>query len=304
MLTDLKQRLATVVAITVTPFDDTGAVDEATYARVVTRMVEAGITAMTPNGNTGEFYSLGDAELAAVLDATMSAVTDEVLVVPGIGHDVARAVQMARYAEQAGAPAVMVHQPVHPYKSTEGWVDYHRAVADAVPSLGLVAYVRDPRITAEALAALAEACPTLVGIKFAVPDLFALPRAIERVGADRVAWICGLAERWAPFAWLGGARGFTSGLVNVVPELALQLLEHLRAGAMPEAMEVWRRVLPMEEMRARRGDANNVSALKEALCQLGLTGHGVRPPISDLPADEQTEVADILKSWDMPPASV
>jgi 4-hydroxy-tetrahydrodipicolinate synthase len=295
--TDLRDRLATVVAITVTPFDDSGALDVDAYVKVVARMAGAGITAITPNGNTSEFYSLSDAEAAESVDATFSAVSDEVLVVPGVGHDVARAVQMAQHAERAGAPAVMVHQPVHPYMSVEGWVDFHRAIANAVPHLGLVAYVRDPRFTADALAALAEAVPTLVGVKFAVPDPFALPRAIARLGADRVTWVCGLAERWAPFAWMGGARGFTSGLVNVAPELPLQLLQHLRDGASESAMDVWRLVLPMEDMRARRGDANNVSALKEALCHLGLCGRSVRPPVSNVPADERVEIVDILTSW-------
>ena len=38
----------------------------------------------------------------------------------------------------------MVHQPVHPYQSLDGWVAYHREIAAAVPDLGVVAYVRDP----------------------------------------------------------------------------------------------------------------------------------------------------------------
>ena len=148
MTIDLRDRLATVVAITVTPFNDSGALDVEAYVKVVARMAGAGITAITPNGNTSEFYSLSDEEAAACVDATFSAVSEDVLVVPGVGHE---------YAESAGAPAVMVHQPVHPYKSVEGWVDFHRAIANAVPDLGLVAYVRNPLFTADALAALAEA---------------------------------------------------------------------------------------------------------------------------------------------------
>jgi 4-hydroxy-tetrahydrodipicolinate synthase len=60
----------------------------------------------------------------------------------------------------------------------------------------------------------------------------------------------------------------------------------------------------MEQLRARHGDANNVSALKEALSQLGLADRRVRPPISDLPAPEQAEVADILKSWGLVPGEL
>ena len=38
---------------------------------------------------------------------------------------------------------IMVHQPVHPYVSVEGWIEYHRAIASDVPELGVVLYVRN-----------------------------------------------------------------------------------------------------------------------------------------------------------------
>lgn len=58
---ELKQAFATVVAIPVTPFATDG-VDFATYACLVERMIDSGITVVTPNGNTSEFYSLTAAE--------------------------------------------------------------------------------------------------------------------------------------------------------------------------------------------------------------------------------------------------
>ncbi len=42
---------------------------------------------------------------------------------------------------------IMIHQPVHPYQAAEGWVDYHAAIADAVPDLGVVLYIRSERVT-------------------------------------------------------------------------------------------------------------------------------------------------------------
>lgn len=302
MPTHLVESLHTVVAIPVTPFDDAGSLDEKAYVRIVERMLDAGIGALTPNGNTGEFYSLTPAEIQRALLITADAASGRALVLPGVGHDVGTAIEMASAAAAAGAEAVMVHQPVHPYKSIEGWIGYHTAIADAVPELGIVAYVRDPHIGSADLAALADACPALVGVKYAIPDPFSLPAAIAAVGSDRVAWVCGLAEKWAPFHWIGGARGFTSGLANVAPALSLELLDALRAERTAEAMEVWATLVPMEHLRARRHDANNVSALKEALAQLGLCERSVRPPISTLSPDEQQDVTRILARWGLPAA--
>ena len=57
----IQAALRTVVAIPVTPFVGRGAnlyADFQAYAYLVDRMVSGGITVVTPNGNTGEFYSL------------------------------------------------------------------------------------------------------------------------------------------------------------------------------------------------------------------------------------------------------
>lgn len=292
---DLGAALRAVVAITVTPYDGTGQLDERAYGAIVGRMVDGGIRAITPNGNTSEFYALSPAEQDLAVRLSVDAAAGQAVVVAGVGYDVARARELAVGAGRAGADAVMVHQPVHPYQSVDGWVAYHRAIADAVPELGVVCYVRSPLVPPAAFAALADACPNLVGIKYAVPDVLALADAVAAVGDDRLAWICGLAETWAPFFWLVGARGFTSGLANIAPELSVELLGHLRAGALAEAMALWSVLKPIEDLRARDGSADNVSVVKEALAQLGLCDRSVRPPITELAPADRAEVARILR---------
>jgi len=300
MIEDVKRALRSVVMITVTPFDAAGEVDDAAYRSVLRRTLDAGIDVVTPNGNTSEFYSLTAAERDHALALTVEEARDRALVVAGVGYDVRTAVESARTAADTGAQAIMVHQPVHPYLSAEGWVDYHRAVADAVPDLGVVCYLRSPHIPAGALAELARIAPNFVGVKHAVPDPVAFGQAVavveDAAGADRLVWICGLAETWAPFFWPVGAEGFTSGLANVTPELSLQLLAALRDGRRPDAMSLWRKLKPFEDLRAAKGSADNVTVVKEALAQLDLCQRTVRPPISELPTAGRAEVAAWLKS--------
>ena len=294
--------LCTVVAIPVTPFVRRGATiyaDFQAYAYLLDKMVNAGITAVTPNGNTGEFYSLTQDEMRLSLEATVAGANHRAFILAGVGFDTATAVEMAEFAAKQGAHAVMVHQPVHPYRSDEGWVAYHKAIADAVPHLGIVPYVRDPSIGASALLRLAEACPSLVGVKYAVnnPPLFA--EIVQAVGRDRLAWICGIAESWAPFFAVGGAKGFTSGLVNVAPAISLAMQAALQQGDYATAMRFWHQVKPFEDLRARRNNGNNVSAVKEARAQLGLCEATVRPPISELSDSERAEVRQILVGLDV-----
>jgi 4-hydroxy-tetrahydrodipicolinate synthase len=216
------------------------------------------------------------------------------VVLAGVGHSAREAAAEAAEAVAAGAHGVMVHQPVHPYQSSEGWVDYHREVAEAIPDHGVILYVRNPLLGAGAFRLLADACPNVVGVKYAVPDPIALADLVGVLGDDRLVWSCGLAESWAPYFWLSGARGFTSGLATVAPELSLSLLRLLRSGDFAGAMTVWQRLRPFEEMRARRANALNVSVVKEALAQLGLCRPDVRPPITTLTGAERAEVGTIL----------
>ena len=181
---------------------------------------------------------------------------------------------------------VMVHQPVHPYVSQGGWVDYHRAIAEAVPELGVVPYIRNARLTGARLAELADACPNVVGVKYAVPDAARFAAFARDAGLERFVWVAGLAEPYAPSYFSAGATGFTSGLVNVAPAVSLNMIEALRSGDYPAAMKVWEQIRRFEELRAANGSANNVTVVKEALASLGLCRREVRPP-SQAPARER-----------------
>jgi 4-hydroxy-tetrahydrodipicolinate synthase len=109
-------------------------------------------------------------------------------------------------------------------------------------------------------------------------------------------WLCGLAERWAPFFWLAGARGFTSGLANVEPSVPLALLAALNNRDDAGARALVHAIAPFEALRARRAGAANVGVVKEAMLQRGqLACAHVRPPLSPLPKEEQPVVRAALE---------
>ena len=87
----VSKALESVVMINVTPFDSKGGVDSEAYASVLARCVDAGVDAVTPNGNTSEFYSLSGEEIAAAVRATVATVGDRATVIAGVGHEPASA---------------------------------------------------------------------------------------------------------------------------------------------------------------------------------------------------------------------
>jgi len=300
----LRTVLATAVAVPVTPLQADGTPDWDTYAMLIGRLVDAGITAITPNGNTGEFYALDQAETRQAAHTAAQAVRGrgpgqgaELLV--GVGHDIATATEAARHAGDHGARMVMIHQPVHPYVSAQGWIDYHVAIANAVPDLGVVLYIRDERRTGAQIAELADQAPNVVGVKYAVRDATKFAAVARDAGIDRLTWLAGAAELTAPAFWAVGARGFTSGLANVAPGLALAMFDALHADDFGAAMKVWDTVRRFEELRLADSSADNVSVVKEAMAQLGLCRADVRPPSRPLPAAIKQEIAQILATWDI-----
>ncbi|MFB6845575.1 dihydrodipicolinate synthase family protein [Streptomyces sp. NPDC056373] len=289
--------LADVVAIPVTPFAEDGSVARDTHRALLRRLLDGGITTLTPNGNTGEFYALTPEERRLVTELTIDEAGERAVVLAGVGHDVPTAIASARHARELGAQMVMVHQPVHPYVSQAGWVDYHRAIAEAVPELGVVPYIRNPQLTGARLAELADACPNVIGVKYAVPDAARFAAFARDAGLERFVWVAGLAEPYAPSYFSAGATGFTSGLVNVAPAVSLNMIEALRSGDFPAAMKVWEQIRRFEELRAANGSADNVTVVKEALASLGLCRREVRPPSRTLPEEQRAEVAAIAAGW-------
>ena len=301
-LADLRARLATVVAIPVTPFTPAGDVDWDGHASVIRRLVDDGVQAVTPNGNTGEFYALSPAEARQALETAAKAASgraEEVELLAGVGHDIATAIETARHAQDHGARMIMIHQPVHPYVSAEGWIDYHAAIANAVPDLGIVLYIRDERRTGHDIVQLVERSPNVIGVKYGVRDATRFAAVARDAGLHRLTWLAGAAELTAPAFWAVGARGFTSGLANVSPALALGMLEALRENDFQAAMQSWESARQFEELRLANASADNVSVVKEALAQLGLCRADVRPPSRSLPADIKNQISGILASWGM-----
>ncbi|MGW0709854.1 dihydrodipicolinate synthase family protein [Streptomyces sp. NPDC002643] len=289
--------LADVVAIPVTPFAGDGTVDQDAHRALLRRLLDGGITTLTPNGNTGEFYALTPEERRLVTELTMDEVGDRAVIVVGVGHDIPTAIATAEHARAVGAHMVMVHQPVHPYVAQGGWVDYHRAIAEAVPELGVVPYIRNAQLPGARLAELADSCPNVIGVKYAVPDAARFAAFARDAGLDRFVWVAGLAEPYAPSYFSAGATGFTSGLVNVAPAVSLNMIEALRSGDFPAAMKVWEQIRRFEELRGANSSANNVTVVKEALASLGLCRRDVRAPSKELPESERAEVAAIAAGW-------
>jgi 4-hydroxy-tetrahydrodipicolinate synthase len=291
---DLAGKLRTVHAINVTPFREDGGVDYASLEKNVEFLVAHGLEVIVPCGNTGEFYSLGLEEAKAVTKFVAEKVDGRAKVLAGIGYDTKTAGQMASFARDVGADAVMIHQPVHPYLTTEGLVRYYTEIARAV-EIGVVLYVRHEAIDREVLDRVT-ALENVLAVKYAINDLPSFGGLVQSID-NPVVWVCGTAEMWAPFFFVVGAEGFTSGLVNIAPEMSLKMLQGLREGDRASVQAIWREVAPLERLRAKAHSGYNVAVIKEGMDLLGLAANRIREPGGGLDETDRQELIRILRAW-------
>ena len=288
--------LTGISGILVTPFDDADALAPARLRPVVDRAVAAGVHILVANGNTGEFYGLTTAEAEAMVHAAAEHVAGRVPLLAGVGRGIHDALALTRASRAAGAAALMVHQPPDPFVSPRGVVAYVERIAEAGQGLPIMLYLRNDGIGLDAIEALCR-IPAVAGVKWAAPTPLRLAEAIRRAD-PKIVWVGGLAETWAPPLYAVGARGFTSGLINVWPEHSVAIHAALERGDYPAAMALIARASVFEELRAEEGAGANVSIVKAALQLLGNDCGHVRPPGAWPPTERQMgRLSAALAGW-------
>lgn len=292
----VRRALRGISGVHVTPYRPDGSIDPALMAAVVAHIATAGVHNVVAAGNTGEFYTLTPAEIRLVHETAIGAAKGRALVTAAVGRSLAEAIEMGRHAAALGADAIMAHQPLDPFAAPQAQADYFLAIADGVP-LPLVAYVRSNDIALEDLVRIA-AHPNVAGIKFATPNLMLLAECLRASEGHAAIWVCGLAEGWAaPFHALG-ARGFTSGLVNVAPERSLAIHAALEAGDYDKARRLVAEIAAFETMRTKFNNGANVTVVKEAMALAGTPVGPVRPPgLVALDAEDRQKLAQVLRGW-------
>ena len=298
----LRKALAGISGILVTPFDSQDRLAPAKLKPIVERAVAAGVHALVANGNTGEFYGLTTKEAETMVHAAAEHNAQRAVLIGGVGRSIHDAIALTKASRDAGAEALMVHQPPDPFVSPRGVVSYVQRVAEAGGGLPIMLYLRNDGIGLEAIEKLC-AVPGVAGVKWACPTPLKLAEAIRRCSPE-IVWVDGLAEPWAPPFYAIGARGFTSGLINVWPEHSVAIHAALDAGDYTRAQKLIQVMAPFEELRAEEQNGTNVSVVKAALQLIGEDCGATRPPSAwPLSEAQLQQLRKVLAGWKLKTAA-
>lgn len=285
------QQLRTVQAVPITAFDAQGRLNLEPMQANTRRLYEAGIRVFIPCAGSAEFDSLSADEIVAAIGMTRETVGDDAIVMAPLGLQGQHALDVGRRSLDVGADCVLVMPLTVPYLSNAGAQDYYLAVVDELAAPTLI--YKKAEIPSDTLLLEMADHPKVVGVKYAVNDVDAFTRIVA-ADEGRIEWICGSAERFAPYFMLAGASGYTSGACNLCPQLTLAMHAALAAGDYPQAMRLLEQLRPIEDFRARTGSSYNISFLKHAIRHLGLDFGQPRPPQRKLTADEMAEIDELV----------
>jgi len=254
------------------------------------------LTGLFAAGGTGEFFALTPNEVTTVVKAAVAETKGQTPVIAGAGYGTAIAVEMAKAAEAAGADGILLLPNYLMTPNQEGLMAHVEAVCKST-KLGIIVYNRDNAVLqAESVAKLCDRNANLVGFKDGVGDIELMMKVYARMG-DRLTYVGGLptAETFAlPYLEMG-VTTYSSAIYNFLPEWALSFYDAVRAKDHGKVMKGLREfVLPYIAIRdENRGYA--VSIVKAGMTAIGRGAGPVRPPLTDLTADQAARLKALIE---------
>jgi 4-hydroxy-tetrahydrodipicolinate synthase len=284
-------KLSGVIPALVTPFTDDGKnVDEERFRRLISHLLDLGVTGLVPCGTTGEFQNLSEQERRRVVEIAIDEANGRVPVIAGTGASgTDLAIEKTKHAKDAGADAAIIVTPYYNKPANRGLYEHYRRIAEAV-DIPIVPY-NIPQVTGVSLPwQIVEDLvdiPNIVGLKDSSGELRYIMTVLEKVG-DRLPVMCGHDEVALP-ALAAGCSGVILASANVFPDYHLKIYRAVQEGKLNEARQIQLAIQKMSRFMAKSGPV----ATKAALNMMGINVGPVRLPLSvggELTYEEKDEL--------------
>jgi 4-hydroxy-tetrahydrodipicolinate synthase len=276
----------------VTPFRD-GAIDWKAFEAFVDWQVTEGSHGLVPVGTTGESPTLSHDEHKRVVEACIKVSAGRVPVIAGAGsNNTAEAIDLAQFAEKAGANALLVVTPYYNKPNQEGLYRHFKAINDAV-GIPIFIYNIPGRsvidMSVETMARLNELA-NIVGVKDATAK-------VERASAQRHAMGPGFiqlsGEDATALAFMAhGGHGCISVTANVAPRLCAEFQNACLKGDFGTALSIQDKLFPLHNALFIEP---NPQGAKYALSLIGKMQNELRLPLVPVAPSTETAIRKALE---------
>ncbi|WP_438298487.1 2,4-dihydroxyhept-2-ene-1,7-dioic acid aldolase [Sporosarcina sp. FA15] len=290
---EAKKKLRGSICPVVTPFTDSGAIDEKAFVELINWQIDSGSHGISVTGTSGEPSSLTIAERKRVMELAKETIAGRVFFAPGTGstnHD--ETMELTKYAEELGADAAMVIVPYYNRPNQEALYQHFKTVADSVTT-PIIIYNIPGRsavnMEVSTMKRLVEDCPNIIGVKEANKDFEHVNRVLLNCGRDFLLF-SGIELLCYPMLAIGGA-GFISATSNVEPTKVAELYNAWVAGDVARAQDLHFELMPLNDALFKD---TNPAPVKVALGMMGKITPKLRLPLGLPTAAIQQEVRESL----------
>jgi 4-hydroxy-tetrahydrodipicolinate synthase len=281
----------------ITPFTESGALDEAALRRFVDWQITEGVNFLVPCGTTGENPALTADEHRRVVELTVQTSNGRVPVLAGAGsNSTPRAVVLTEEAIDAGADGILTITPYYNKPTPDGLRRHFGAQAEAIEKkksgFPMIMYNVPGRtglnMTAETTLRMAHEIPNIIGVKEASGNM----EQILSVLRDREQGFLVFSgdDAWTLPLLAVGAEGVISVASNEVPKLMRQLVDS-------KEVALHHRLLPL---LVGNFIESNPGPAKAALKMMGmLESDVVRAPLAPMTDANRARLREILEECDL-----
>jgi len=281
-----------IVAI-VTPMTADGSLDYPALNGLIDWHIAEGTDGIVIVGTTGESATVSVEEHCALIKACVDRVAGRIPVIAGSGgNSTAEAINLTRYAKEAGADATLQVVPYYNRPTQEGMYRHFKAIAEAV-DLPVILYNVPGRTVAdmsnETILRLA-AIPNIIGVKDATGNI---GRGIDllRLAPGDFAVYSG-DDPTAMALMLAGGKGNISVTANVAPRAMADMCACAMSGDIGKAIEINNRIFPLHQ---KLFVEPNPVPVKWALAEMGRMPAGIRLPLVPLAEEFHATVRAALR---------
>lgn len=252
-----------IIAYPVTPFaEHDGSVDLAQLTKLIDKLINDGVHAIAPLGSTGESAYLSDEEWDAVTSASISAVDKRVPIIVGISDLTTKnAIRRAKYAEQAGADAVMV-LPVSYWKLSEEEIIRHYSSIGAALSIPIMLYNNPATsgidLSPELIVRISKVVSNVTMVKESTGDIQRMHR-LNQLSNGSLPFYNG-SNTLALAALSAGATGWCTATPNLNAALPLALYKAISTGDLTAARQHFFKQLPLLQFIMKGGLPTTIKA--------------------------------------------
>ena len=280
----------------VTPLTENG-IDYEQFGRLIDWQIEEGIDAIVAVGTTGEGSTLTDEEHKDAIRFCVDRVAGRVPVIAGTGsNDAAYAIELTRFACEAGADAVLLVTPYYNKATQAGLVKFFTAIADASTKPCILYNVPGRtgcNLLPETVLKLADH-PNIVAIKEASGNISQIAELAHLVG-DKIDIYSGNDDQIVPVLSLGG-KGVISVLSNIMPKATSEMCKKFFDGDTKGACKLQLDLLPL--VNALFCEVNPIP-VKAAVSAMGYCENYLRLPLTTMEKAHEEKLLALMKEQNL-----